>query len=128
MSEQPVSALFEAVRLVEVLRRRVSGGGRSGSADVWSEATSEAWGEHFATGAPECRYCPICRAIAASRASGPDVVGHVVAAGEQLYAAVRDAVAGFERTRPPASPRPEPDGSWSAPSDSPADGGRPQGD
>jgi hypothetical protein len=125
MSEQPASALFEAMRLVEVLRKRVSGGPRSGSGDVWSEATSEAWGEHIATGAPECRYCPVCRAIAASRTSGPDVVGHVMSAGEQLYAALRDAVAGFERTRPAGSPRREPGDSRG---DAPADGGRPQGD
>jgi hypothetical protein len=101
MSEQPASVLFEAVRLAEVLRRRMSGGGGSASGDVWSEATSEAWGEHIATGAPECRYCPVCRAIAASRTSGPDVVSHVMSAGESLYAAVREAVAGFERSRPP---------------------------
>jgi hypothetical protein len=117
MSEQPVSALFEAVRLVEVLRRRMS----SGSGDVWSDATSEAWGEHIATGAPECRYCPVCRAIAASRTSGPSVLGHVVSAGESLYAAFRETLAGFERTKPAASPRHEPGGS-------PADGGRPQGE
>ncbi|HZE32630.1 MAG TPA: hypothetical protein VE198_14470 [Actinoallomurus sp.] len=117
MSEQPASVLFEAVRLAEVLRKRMSGG--AGSGDVWSEATSDAWGERIATGAPECRYCPVCRAIAASRTSGPDVVGHVVSAGESLFAAVREAVAGFERTRPP---RQEPDGT-------PADGGdRPHSD
>jgi hypothetical protein len=119
MSEQPASVLFEAVRLAEVLRKRMSGGAGAGSGDVWSEATSDAWGEHIATGAPECRYCPVCRAIAASRTSGPDVVGHVVSAGESLFAAVREAVAGFERTRPP---RQEPDGT-------PADGGdRPHSD
>jgi hypothetical protein len=47
------------------------------------------------------------------------VVGHVVSAGESLFAAVREAVAGFERTRPP---RQEPGGT-------PADGGdRPHSD
>lgn len=121
MSEQPVSALFEAVRLVEVLRKRMNGGARSGSGDVWSDATSEAWGDHIATGAPECRYCPVCRAIAASRTSGPDVLSHVRSAGDSLYAAFRETVAGFERTKPAASPRREP-------GDSPADGGRSQGE
>jgi hypothetical protein len=99
MSEQPPSVLYEAVRLVDTLRRKMN----SGSArkdDVWSEATSEAWGEHIATGAAECRYCPVCRAIAASRESGPEILSHVMAAGEQLYSAVREAMAGFERTRP----------------------------
>jgi hypothetical protein len=121
MSEQPASALFEAVRLVEVLRKRVSGGASSGSGDVWSEATSEAWGEHIATGAPECRYCPVCRAIAASRTSGPDVLSHVMSAGESLYAALRETVSGFERTKPARPPRHEP-------GEAPADGGRPQGE
>jgi hypothetical protein len=99
MSEQPPSVLFEAVRLVDMLRRRFNAGGAP-KGDVWSDATSEAWGEHFATGAAECRYCPVCRAIAASRESGPEVLSHVMAAGEQLYSAVREAMAGFERTRP----------------------------
>ncbi len=90
--------LFEAVRLAEVLRKRMNAG--AGSGDVWSEATSEAWGDHIATGAPECRYCPVCRAIAASRTSGPDFVGHVVSAGESLFAAFRDIVDGFENTKP----------------------------
>src|SRR3954464_9424026 len=116
MSDQPASVLFEAVRLAEVLRKRMSGGPASG--DVWSEATSDAWGEHIATGAPECRYCPVCRAIAASRTSGPDVVSHVMSAGESLYAAVREAVAGVERPRPPRQ----------EPGDDPADGGRPHSD
>lgn len=91
--------LFEAVRLVDTLRRRISAGAATGG-DVWSEATSEAWGEHIATGAPECRYCPVCRAIAASREAGPDILSHIVAAGESLYSAFREAKAGFERTRP----------------------------
>lgn len=135
MSEQPASALFEAVRLVEVLRKRISGGPASGSGDVWSEATheAEAWGDHIATGAPECRYCPICRTIAASRTTGPDVVSHVVSAGESLYAAFREAVAGFERSGPSGAPRREPgdrqDRSPAGGGDgSPADGGRPQGE
>lgn len=97
--------LFEAVRLVDTLRRRMSAGGPS-QGDAWSEATSEAWGEHVATGAPECRYCPVCRAIAAYRESGSEILAHVMAAGESLYSAVREARAGFERTRPPAPPRP----------------------
>ncbi len=109
MSEQPPSVLFEAVRLVDTLCRRMSAGG-----DVWSEATSEAWGEHIATGAPECRYCPVCRAIAASRESGPEILSHIMAAGESLYSAVREAKAGFERTRPRPRQAGDPDGAGPA--------------
>src|SRR3954463_1010836 len=116
MSDQPASVLFEAVRLAEVLRKRMSGGPASG--DVWSEATSDAWGEHIATGAKECRYCPVCRAIAASRASGPEVLGHLMSAGESLYAALREAAGGRERTSPPRQ----------EPADDPAGPGRPEGE
>jgi hypothetical protein len=91
MSEQPPSVLFEAARLVDVLRRRLG----EDAGDAWAEATRE-----HRTGAPECRYCPVCRAIAASRASGPEILSHVMAAGESLYAAAKEALAGFERTRP----------------------------
>src|SRR5256885_11497550 len=91
MSEQPPSVLFEAARLVDSLRRRLG----EGAGDVWADATRE-----HATGAPECRYCPVCRAIAASRASGPEIMSQVMAAGESLYAAVKEAMAGLERTRP----------------------------
>lgn len=95
MSEQPSSVIFEAARLVDTLRRRLNERGDD-TGDVWAAATRE----HVPAGAPECRYCPVCRAIAASRASGPEVLGYVMAAGESLYAAAREAMAGFERTRP----------------------------
>jgi len=104
MSEQPRSALEEAAWLVDTLRRKMNGGGGAKSGDVWSEATRDDWGGHFATGAPECRYCPICRAMAATRASGPDIVENLVGAGGSLIAAAREAMAGFERTRPPSGP------------------------
>jgi hypothetical protein len=96
MSEQPSSVLFEAARLVDVLRRRI--GEETG--DVWAAATRE----HASR---ECRYCPVCRAIAASRASGPEILSQLMAAGESLYAAAKEAMAGFERTRPAddAAPR-----------------------
>lgn len=91
MSEQPPSVLLEAARFVDSLRRRLG----EGAGDVWADATRE-----HVPGAPECRYCPVCRAIAASRASGPEILGHVMAAGESLYAAAKEAMAGLERTRP----------------------------
>jgi hypothetical protein len=93
MSEQPPSVLFEAARLVDSLRRRLG----ESAGDVWADATREHGGP---AGAPECRYCPVCRAIAASRASGPEIMSHMMAAGESLYAAVKEAMAGLERTRP----------------------------
>ncbi|MBX6768747.1 MAG: hypothetical protein IRY90_16625, partial [Actinomadura rubrobrunea] len=51
------------------------------------------------TGAPECRDCPVCRAIVLARESGPDVAEHVREAGRSLVAAALDVLAAFERTR-----------------------------
>jgi hypothetical protein len=64
-------------------------------------------GEHprIATGAPECRDCPICRAIAVSRESGQDVREHLREAGRSLLAAAMDVAAAFERTRGPRGPQ-----------------------
>jgi hypothetical protein len=100
MTDQPGYYLEEAAKLVDLLRRRMRPIGGSEPDDVWSQATRE-HAPGFATGAPECRYCPICRTIAAARTSGPDVAGHMAVAGQALYAALRETVAAYERTRPP---------------------------
>jgi hypothetical protein len=100
MTDQPAYYLEEAARLFDTLRRRMRTTGPPPEPDdVWSRATREHPPE-IATGAPECRYCPICRTIAAARTSGPDVVDHMVDAGQALYAALRETVAAYERTRP----------------------------
>lgn len=73
-----------------------TGGGGRKEQDVWSEAVSDHDDEYI------CRACPVCRAIAAQRESGSDVTGHLVAAGGELFAAVRGALDALSR---PASPR-----------------------
>lgn len=108
MTEQPAFVLEEAVRLFATLRQRMRGpGGDDYRDDVWSQATREDH-PHLATGAPECRYCPICRTVAAARDSGTDVTGHVMNAGQSLFAAMREVVAAYDRTRPPRAPSPRP--------------------
>ncbi|MFC9976100.1 hypothetical protein ACFVH6_34930 [Spirillospora sp. NPDC127200] len=115
MTEQPGDVLDEAAKLFDVLRRRMAGGatgGASGGAgggadDVWSRAVAD--DPHIATGAPECRNCPICRAVALARESGPDVGRHVREAGRSLMAAALDVVAAYERTRAPADRSARPD-------------------
>ncbi|TDC94911.1 hypothetical protein [Actinomadura sp. 7K507] len=106
MSEQPGGALDEAAKLFDALIRRVSGGGerdpgRDAGADpgrdVWGTATAEE--PRIATGAPECRDCPVCRAIAVRREAGGDVGRHLHEAGQSLMAAALDVVAAFDRTR-----------------------------
>jgi hypothetical protein len=101
MTDQPGYYLEEAAKLFDTLRRGMRPAVRPEPDDVWSQATREHPPAGFATGAPECRYCPICRTIAAARTSGPDVAGHMVDAGQALYAALRETVAAYERTRPP---------------------------
>ncbi|GAA2406769.1 hypothetical protein GCM10010191_13640 [Actinomadura vinacea] len=128
MNEQPGDLLDEAVKLFETLRRRLGeagggagretgppdaderAGGRAGE-DVWSRVVAEEPppgplppGERIATGAPECRDCPICRAIAVARASRADVEEHVRQAGRSLLAAALDVAAAYERTRPSQDP------------------------
>ncbi|MEV0664343.1 hypothetical protein ACIBI3_14220 [Actinomadura luteofluorescens] len=122
MSDQSGDVLDEAAKLVDALIRRVSGGGRDGRAgrggepdepdeageprgDVWDRAIADeapggdAGGPHIATGAPECRDCPVCRAIAMKRESGGDVGRHLREAGRSLFAAALDVAAVFDRTR-----------------------------
>jgi hypothetical protein len=73
-----------------------AGGGRR-ERDVWEEAVAEPHDEYI------CRACPVCRAIAAKRESGSDVTGHLVAAGGELFAAVRGALDVL--SKPPAPRR-----------------------
>lgn len=52
--------------------------------------------EHIATGASECRWCPVCQAIGLLRSTSPDVKEHVaslVVVARQLLDSVADAVA-----------------------------------
>jgi hypothetical protein len=109
MNELPGDLLDEAAKLFESLRRRWDEAqGRAveddRDGDVWSRAVTEPPGEpdrpRIATGAPECRDCPICRAIAMTRESGGDVRTHLREAGRSLLAAARDVVAAYDRTRP----------------------------
>lgn len=44
--------------------------------------------DHLATGAPECTYCPICRAVHAVREASPEIKAHLAdAAGSLMQAA-----------------------------------------
>ncbi|WP_141577149.1 hypothetical protein [Actinomadura sp. WMMA1423] len=132
MSDQSGDVLDEAAKLLDALMKRVGGGGRAGreepAGNVWDRAIADeasagpsaaGHGPHIATGAPECRDCPICRAIAIKRESGGDVGRHLREAGRSLLAAALDVAAAFDRTggagRPPAA-RPDrpPDGSRGA--------------
>src|SRR5215469_14075733 len=76
--------------------RRTLGGGRqqTSAADIWDTATNEIppdVGE-----APECQWCPICRAARRMRESGPGVGGQLSGVGEAVATVVQDAVGALD--------------------------------
>jgi hypothetical protein len=69
-----------------------------GLSDGWSSIADELH-EHVATGAPECTWCPICRAVGVLRQTSPEVRAHLASAASSLML----AVSGMMTTHPPAS-------------------------
>lgn len=74
--------------------RRTFGGGRNEHADVWDAATTEVPPE--VGEAPECQWCPICRAARQMRESGPGLGGQLSGAGNVVAAAVQDAIGALD--------------------------------
>ena len=99
----------EAARLVQAVRD-------------WAARTFPDTDRHLATGAEECRYCPLCQAIAALRGERPEVterLAGVVTAAAGALAAVAEAL-----TQPPATRRASPPSRRESPG--PADTDRPR--
>lgn len=48
---------------------------------------------HLATGAPECTYCPVCRAVHVVRTAGPEVTTHLAHAATSLLQAAAGILA-----------------------------------
>jgi hypothetical protein len=70
----------------------------------WAARTFGGVGTHLSTCAPECQWCPVCRAVAALRApETTDRIAGAVTVAAGALASVLDAL-----TRPPAPPRYEP--------------------
>ena len=91
---EPVGSLGEeAAKLLAALSgwAREHGPEYAGSAAGAGAAVSEAMhalNDHVATGAEECRYCPVCQAIHLVRATSPEVKAHLaVAASSLMHAA-----------------------------------------
>jgi hypothetical protein len=62
-------------------------GSAAGAAAAMSETLHDI-DDHIATGAEECRYCPVCQVIHAVRATSPEVKAHLaVAASSLMHAA-----------------------------------------
>ena len=69
--------------------RTALGGGNNTHADVWESATAD----HEA---PECQWCPICRARRRLRESGPGLSSSLAAAGDAVSVVLQDAATAFE--------------------------------
>ena len=93
--------------------RRVLGQDAPKSSDVWDTATTRPADE-----APECAWCPFCRAarmLRHSREPGGGVGTYVAGASDALAAVVQEAYSAFEAAmkaphqpgRPPEDPRAE---------------------
>lgn len=87
----------EAAKLLGALQdwARDSGGDYAEAASGLVEgaaASLDSLNEHIATGGQDCRYCPLCRAIAAARATSPEVRQHLIAAGSSLLQAASAAI------------------------------------
>jgi hypothetical protein len=72
-------------------------GSAAGAAAAMSEALHDL-DEHIATGAEECRYCPVCQVIHAVRATSPEVKAHLAVAASSLM----HAAAGLLATQVPS--------------------------
>jgi hypothetical protein len=75
-------------------------------ADVWNAATTEPPPPELSE-APECAWCPVCRAARRIRESGPGLGGQLAGAGDAVAAAVQEALSMFDSVLS-ARPRPEP--------------------
>ncbi|MGH3319297.1 MAG: DUF5304 family protein [Streptosporangiaceae bacterium] len=98
MNERHGSLAGETARLIETVQTllRYSSASSSGHGDVWSEATNTS-APGVATGDPECRLCPFCQLLGFGRHARPTVFNHLVAAGDEVLAAVREAFDAHEQ-------------------------------
>ncbi|MGI8448731.1 MAG: hypothetical protein ACR2MP_16440 [Streptosporangiaceae bacterium] len=76
-------------QLGDQVRTALGGGSNSTHGDVWDSATAD----HEA---PECQWCPICRARRRLRESGPGLSSTFAAAGDAVSVVLQDATAAFE--------------------------------
>lgn len=67
-------------------------GSAAGAAAVLSD-TFHRIDEHVATGAEECRYCPLCQAIQLVRSTSPEVKAHLAVAASSLMQAAAGVLA-----------------------------------
>ncbi len=92
----------EAVKLLQALQEWAKESGHEygesfGAAAAGAGGLLHNVNEHIATGGRECTYCPVCKMIAAVRATSPEVKQHLTTAASSLL----QAAAGFMATHVP---------------------------
>ena len=99
--ERVGSVAEEAAKLLGALSgwAKEHGDGLSSFADDVHDHLASGMAGGMATGAPECTWCPVCRTVAAVRATSPEVRAHLATAASSLML----AVSGMMTTHPPAS-------------------------
>ena len=75
--------------------RRTFGANTPAPGDVWNTATTEPPPDESGE-APECAWCPVCRAARRIRESGPGLGGQLAGAGDAVAAAVQEALSAFD--------------------------------
>jgi hypothetical protein len=105
--------------------RKTLGGARAEKTDVWDTATTEIPPE--VGEAPECQWCPICRAARQLRDSGPGVSGHLAGAGNVVASAVQDAINALDTMLAKASGTADRDRPDRASPEQPSGAGKPAG-
>lgn len=85
---QPVGSVAEeAAKLLGALQGWAREGASEGPAGATGSTASQVLhdlDEHIATGGEDCRYCPVCRVIAALRQTSPEVKDHLTTAAVSL--------------------------------------------
>ena len=82
----------EAMKLLGAfadLAKQHTGDAAGGLGSLAGQAASMAHevGEHIATDAVECKYCPVCRVVHAVRQTSPEVKAHLMVAASSLLQA-----------------------------------------
>jgi hypothetical protein len=82
----------EAMKLLGAfadLAKQHTGDAAGGLGNLAGQAASMAHevGEHIATDAVECKYCPVCRVVHAVRQTSPEVKAHLMVAASSLLQA-----------------------------------------
>jgi hypothetical protein len=65
---------------------------RGDKADVWETATREGAAGAAPGDAPECAWCPVCRAIRMARGSSPELAGRISVTADAMMSAAQDLV------------------------------------